>query len=398
MPRRINVKPRFFVLLAFIVAVVITVVLLLTRSAPTTTIIYDGITVGSEHNCVVVRNEGITISDNVAQVQYLAVDGQKVTTETSVLRVYQLGYSQLHVDSLYEIQGLLLKDQLSLMQGRQDAYFTKLQEQIDTARYELGNAVLQGNSNDVLWREVKYRELLQERRDYLDSLFGNDPAIAQRLQQERDTLALVTEFIDDDVRPSYDGTLSFYFDGNEQLSPTMVRGMSYTDLQAALKVPGGLTAIQQSGSTPLFRVVRDGVWSFVAIANSSHEFVVNQMYDIHIEGYADLVVLGKFTGEAGEGKEKLLFFDVDQHIDRLLNARQVTASIGRFVEGMKVPASAVKRRRGNDVVYAKNAEGKFVPVPVAVIERDNKWCIIEQIDLSSSGVILEINSTVIRAK
>ncbi|MCL2433162.1 MAG: hypothetical protein FWD16_01400, partial [Clostridia bacterium] len=338
-------------------------------------LVRGSINVGRMEYGVAVREETVLYKARVGSVQYLTLEGQAVETGAPLLRVYSLGYSQKLLDDVFEVRQKIYDYQLTESRDPLDLALRTRQEEIELLRKNLATALRQGNTAAVSQYERKLIAALQERRAYLSEQHKENGYLKALADQEQQKLQLVTDYTAD-VEADKAGVVSFGFDGHEEvLSPGSVQDMTYAQLLENLAVDN-LETMRSQGYTPLFRLVQTDMWMFVCMAKSATDYIQGQIYEIVFEGYRDELFFGKFKGSRGEGRQHLLYFEIDQPPRGLLSQREMNANIGQHFTGLMAPNSAVVKKRGKTGIWVLG-EDKRSFVPVTVLAKDRNDCIIE---------------------
>ena len=242
-----------------------------------------------------------------------------------------------------------------------------------------------------------YREQLN-REDFIiipaveaSAVLWKDDTLTQLYAQE-DALQSKVDQAKTEVVAPYSGVVSFYLDGRESLlNPESMAELTYETVETVTKDAKAKGSTDANPQMPLFRVVNNAKWYVLILSDGGAvELNAGQSVNLNFSGYAGVDYAGTCTDVRPSGDNALYVIEMSQDIGALLSERNLDVTVGKQMEGLKIPASALQTQEGVRGVYVIDGQAKIF-VPVKVLVEDGSAAIVEALGSENQ---LEVNQLV----
>lgn len=368
--RRPNAK--FYLFIGTIAAAVIVIVFLITNIS-TETIEQGVIPFEGEFPVVIVRDEKVMSEENYGKANYITPEGTRVEADKAVAEVYTWGYQANVVQELIEKQNNILRYQENQLigDGKEDAQYGSINESIAAKAADI-NEIIATGSGDLMAAERELKDLMTQRRDYLNETVAQDKLLEEYFSEEQ----MLRDRIDSwrkEVTAPQAGVVSYYFDGAEEvLNADNLQQVTSADidniLNGTVNKPEGT---DQTTEQPLYRLVNNFKWYLlIESPRSMIEFQNGTVFDIAFEKFPAKQYQGTVRGSISDENGYIYVVEVLDDIGELLSERRTDAKMFTKFEGLKVSDKAIKEENGvKGVTVVSDGEKRFVPVNIRV-EKD----------------------------
>lgn len=386
--RRFNSRFYYF-LAAVAVIILVPIILVITLHKE------DVMTLGSGRfelsaKSAIVRDEVCVTGEKYEKIVFHAKEGAQVSVGDVIAQVFKLGYNEDMLQSLLSVQDRILTEQLSAVRGVEDAEFSAIDEQILQKEQEIRKCIMKeadASSKDLLTLERELRAMLLQRETYLAEKVHANEALTSLYTDEERQSALIKEWSNDIVAGAT-GTVSFYFDGYEQVLCASKMDMINADLINSVLKGASVKTSSDSMDTFLYRIGNQNHWylAFVTSASNVTRLAGGERYTVVCEGYSDRPYTGIALEPVISGNHVLNVLEFHDDIGALANVRTVSIEIKQTFDGIEVPSEAVSIENG--VAGIKVLVGNETRrVEVVVLADDGTYAIIRA---KNSGEALNV--------
>lgn len=393
---------KLYILIAAIAVVAVGVFLFILLYAPKATATQGTMPFSYEGKGLVIRKEKLYKAENYGKTSFIAQEGEVVTSGTAIADVYSWDYNASDVAQLNVIQDTIMDyQQKYLVDETLQKELSSKNEQINAKAKEISDVVAGNATGDLIKLEKELKQLMNERREFLNDAVNEDEQLKTFKDQEKDLETRINDWKQTILAES-DGVVSFYFDGLETLlTPDNINKLTVgniNDIFAGKSIAGvsrstETTASEPSGtSRPLYRLVEQNLWYVVFVADKSIPEFENKSnsFDVVFSAGDTKTYTGTVMGGTEDSGKHIYYLQFKDPIDDMVMARKVTLNISATFTGTQVPSSAVKLVDGKLGVYMdENGKKVFEQVSVKTIADDK--AIVVPSDISSP---LKAGSTV----
>lgn len=373
--RRVKIKPKFYLILTFIVGIAVTVLALTLQDTAPGTLKNGTMNVTVTKKAVLVRDEMSISVDKYDRAEFAVKEGETVYEGMNVASVYKWGYTDDMAQSLLNIQAEIYSAQKSRLSGVDNAELASIELQIEQKR-ELIRAVMNGSGDyDTLTLQNELKALMTQRESFLKSTVQPTEelnSLYASLEEKQTQLSAYKT----DISAVADGRVSFYFDGYEQV----FNKDKLDTVNAALvssTVSGTVDSLGGAGDSLLYRLVNPREWYAVFVSDTSADvsLLEGTSYAVTFDGYEDQVFLGKALSPTHSESGILNTLEMSEDMGPLLNSRVITLSAESSVSGILVPLDALGEKDGASIITIVGTDGEY-DVAVDIIAMDEENAII----------------------
>ncbi|HSK68231.1 MAG TPA: HlyD family efflux transporter periplasmic adaptor subunit [Candidatus Limnocylindria bacterium] len=320
---------------------------------------------------LIVRDETVFRQQNVADVRFVAKEGQAVTRGEPVCTVFTSGFSAREVERLQSYREQI-KDYHKVLLAASimpDSQLMRLETLVNERARET-QTLVRGEQGNLLNQEQLLKDAITARHSYLKQKYIEDTKLTRLYDNENSQLQRIQTWTKQ-FAASDNGIVSFYTDGFETvLNPTAYVGYSPRQVRDMIagKVPGG--SERQKDEMDIFRLVRQYSWGVLLLADDfGWNPVVGDEYRMLIESFDSTTVRVKVDSVTKAGGEMLVRLTASSAVEPVLYVRQARVQLSKSVITYAVPASAVINQDGVIGVVVQYREGPYL-VPVEVVSAD----------------------------
>lgn len=328
---------------------------------------------------VIVRDEKTVTQENYGKISFVAAEGEKVKAGTKVAEVYAWGYNDKVLQDLISVQTEIKAYQENDILKQ---VFQKDLQNVNGKIETLVTSLCDGSSGgnlDLIKLESDLTGLMQQQKKLLKKACTPDDMLQRLYDREKELKDRLDAWISDVVTEEA-GTISFYFDGFEQLmTPDQIDKLKRNDIENILNNAATQKIDVSEGSKPLFRLVNSNKWYCLIVGDKDDNLKTGLVYDLAFEGLLDQPYTGRLLSQREMDSGVLYVLEISDDIGPLLSVRKANATLGKTYEGMKVPENALTSQNDKQGVMAV-VSGKDVFVPVNVVYREDGYAMIEPAD------------------
>lgn len=384
----INVK-KFAAIIAAAAAAVVVIVLLLHTGTVYTK--QGSIDYETQQQAVVVRDEQVISAENYGTAEFVASEGERVAQGALVAEVYKLGYNEKVMSELVDVKTKIMQYQENnVLADVIDADLDAINSDITKKGEEISQIINGQSDKNLVTAEKELNQLLQDKEDYLKNKINADAQLTEYYDQETQLEERVNSWRQEVVAPAA-GTVSFYFDGCEEL--INAQNIQQLTIQNINDILNGSTLGQTTSDgtvRPVYRLVNNYEWYLVMVSTTPvQEFAIGNQFQIAFDEYLDKQYVGNVVGVRQEESGYVYTVKITDDIGQLLSTRRTKAKIYTTFEGIMVPTSSIKTENGMTGIYVKDEYGStFVEVNVltekdgqAIIEAANDYTLSEGMEI-----------------
>lgn len=373
--RRVKIKPKFYLILTFVVGIAVTVLALTLQDTAPGTLKSGTMSVTVTKKAVLVRDEMSISVDKYDRAEFAVKEGDTVYEGMNVASVYKWGYTDDMAQSLLNIQAEIYAAQKSRLSGVDNAELASIELQIEQKR-ELIRAAVNGSGDyDTLTLQNELKALMTQRESFLKSTVQPTEelnSLYASLEEKQTQLSAYKT----DISAVGDGRVSFYFDGYEQV----FNKDKLDTVNAALvssTVSGTVDSLGGESDGLLYRIVNPKVWYavFVSDEDTPVTLLEGTSYAVTFDGYEDQVFLGKALSPIHSESGILNTLEMSEDMGSLLNSRVITLSAESSVSGILVPLDSLGEKDGASIITIVGMDGEY-DVAVDIIAADEENAII----------------------
>lgn len=364
--RRRRVTGRFYIFLTIVVVIVFLAVRPLIFSGPRETdIMMANSAYTQKLDCVIIRDEAVTMSDSTARVEYIARENSLIQEGDTVVNLYTTGYSESLLSNLETTRQNIQAYHKELLANILDSDLERLDGVVNTMALEFKNLITHQTTGNLETVSARLETAMVNRQEYLRRNKREDTKLTKLYEEENTRLSSIQSWRKVSTAEK-SGVVSFYLDGYESdLSADDIAALSIADVRTVLN-GGKLANTQKTRSEGIYRIVDQDDW-YVAILANAEEWtpVVGQSYFLQMEGYDDLSYTATVTSVLKENGNVLAVFKVDDPMGALIYKRTGKAQFSITLTGLSVDSKALYDQQGQIGVWLYDVPGgTFVPVEV----------------------------------
>ncbi|MGI6160489.1 MAG: HlyD family efflux transporter periplasmic adaptor subunit [Christensenellales bacterium] len=392
MPRRrkVRLRPRFYVLLAFIIVAVAGLIIMLDGNGELVTVQNGTVAFEKQVDAIVVRNEQVYTAEDYGKIVINVAEGERIAKDTKVAELYKWGYNDKVLDDLLQIQQQI-KDyqENNILKNIIVEDLETLDSEIAAKIKEIAAAIQTGSGVDLLKLEQQLKTYMSDRQMLLKAKTNPDSTLEGYYSKEDQLNNRIAEW-KVDVLAEASGVISFYFDGAEEyLSSETLNSLTRLEIDEILKIANTRKLVSAEAAKPLYRLVDNFKWyaAIIAPPGQLEEMRADMKYSMTFEGYYDRPYEGRVISVRRlEDDSNLITLEILEDIGPLLGARQVLADIKRDYTGLKVPATAITKKDDKTGVYM-DADGEKVFIECDVVVSDGENAIVTSPGLVSGSKV-----------
>ena len=365
--RRKRVTGRFFVFL--LALLVIAFLILRPRLFPgskETVIMMANADQRQTVDCVIIRDESVTLAESTARVEYISPENSLVTADTTVANLYATGYSESLLNSLETTRKKIQDYHKQLLANIVDSQLQELDQRVNRKAIEFKNLITRQTIGNLKTVASQLETEMVRRQEYLRQNKRGDSKLTKLYDEENTRLSSIQSWrtVSNADR---DGVVSFYIDGYENdLTPDALKTLSIAQVRSVL-AGERLENTRQTLNNGIYRIVNQNRW-YVAVlynGNTWTPMMGQDNYFIQMEGFDDLSYSASVYSVQKENDSTLAVFEVRDPIGPLIYRRTGKAQFSITLTGLSVRVEALYNENGQMGVWVYDVPGgTFVPVEV----------------------------------
>jgi hypothetical protein len=376
--RRKRVTGRFFVFL--LALLVIAFLILRPRLFPgskETVIMMANADQRQMVDCVIIRDESVTLSESTARVEYIAPENSLVAADTTVANLYATGYSESLLNNLETTRKKIQDYHKQLLANIVDSQLQELDQRVNRKAIEFKNLITRQTIGNLKTVASQLETEMVRRQDYLRQNKRGDSKLTKLYDEENARLSSIQSWrtVSNADR---DGVVSFYIDGYESdLTPDALKTLSIAQVRSVL-AGERLENTRQTLNNGIYRIVNQNRW-YVAVlynGNTWTPMVGQNNYYIQMEGFDDLTYTASVHSVQKENDTTLAVFEVRDPIGPLIYRRTGRAQFSITLTGLSVRVEALYNENGQMGVWLYDVPGGTF-VPVEVLSTDGNIAMIQ---------------------
>jgi hypothetical protein len=376
--RRKRVTGRFFVFL--LALLVIAFLILWPRLFPgskETVIMMANADQRQTVDCVIIRDESVTLSESTARVEYISPEDSLVTEGATVANVYATGYSESLLNNLETTRKKIQDYHKQLLANIVDSQLQELDQRVNRKAIEFKNLITRQTTGNLKTVASQLETEMVRRQEYLRQNKRGDSKLTKLYDEENTRLASIQSWrtVSNADR---DGVVSFYIDGYEtDLTPDKLNTLSIDQVRSVL-AGERLESTRQTRNNGIYRIVNQNHW-YVAVlytGNTWTPMVGQDNYYIQMEGFDDLTYTASVYSVQKENNSTLAIFEVRDPIGPLIYRRTGKAQFSITLTGLSVRVEALYNENGQMGVWVYDVPGGTF-VPVEVLSTDGSIAMIQ---------------------
>lgn len=314
---------------------------------------------------VIIRDEMSYFSDtDFSRIDILAKEGNAVTENQEIARIYKNGYTDDVAGALYDIQIKIYECQMRLLEGVSNPEVEELEREIANIKEQLAT----DSQSSLGELELGLQEKIKQRNIVLrDAVQPTEELIG--LYKEEETKQKQLDGWTKRIVATKDGTISTYFDGFEQ-SLTLEKSDRITlrEVKKVLKKSDNYSTASITKEKLMYRIVQNNRFcvAFIVDDDSLLQMYKGETYRISFAGYKPYK--GKCIKRELSGKEYLFVVQIDADVGDFISMRKVPVTVSGSFSGSKVRKEAIIFE--NSKAYIELEGGKRVEIDVLAIYGD----------------------------
>ncbi|MBQ3303919.1 MAG: hypothetical protein IJH03_05180 [Clostridia bacterium] len=376
--RRKRVTGRFFVFL--LALLVIAFLILRPRLFPgskETVIMMANADQRQTVDCVIIRDESVTLAESTARVEYISPENSLVTADTTVANLYATGYSESLLNNLETTRKKIQDYHKQLLANIVDSQLQELDQRVNRKAIEFKNLITRQTIGNLKTVASQLETEMVRRQEYLRQNKRGDSKLTKLYDEENTRLSSIQSWrtVSNADR---DGVVSFYIDGYEtDLTPDSLNALSIAQVRQVL-AGERLENTRQTLNNGIYRIVNQNRW-YVAVlyrGNTWTPMVGQDNYFIQMEGFDDLTYTASVYSVQKENDSTLAIFEVRDPIGPLIYRRTGKAQFSITLTGLSVRVEALYNENGQMGVWVYDVPGGTF-VPVEVLSTDGSIAMIQ---------------------
>ena len=322
--RRVKIKPKFYLILTFIIGVAVAVLAIALQDSAGGTLKQGSMEAVITKKAVLIRDEMSISVDKYDRVEFKIGEGDTVYEGMPIATVYKWGYTDDMAQSLLSTETEIYNAQKKQLSGVDNAELSSIELQIEQKRAAIRAAVSANGEGDTLALQNELKALMLQRRTFLKNTVQPTEELTRLYNSREDKLNQLASY-KTDITAAKDGRVSFYFDGFEQV----LNKDKLDTVNAALvntTVAGTVDTLGGSSNNLLYRLVNTRLWyaAFVTNKSDAASLCEGQTYTVTFDGYEEQ----SFTANAMELIHSeagvLNMLELSEDMGPLLNSRVIT--------------------------------------------------------------------------
>ena len=328
-------------------------------------------------DCVIIRDESVTLAESTARVEYISPENSLVTADTTVANLYATGYSESLLNSLEATRKKIQDYHKQLLANIVDSQLQELDQRVNRKAIEFKNLITRQTIGNLKTVASQLETEMVRRQEYLRQNKRGDSKLTKLYDEENTRLASIQSWrtVSNADR---DGVVSFYIDGYEtDLTPDSLNALSIAQVRSVL-AGNRLENTRQTLNNGIYRIVNQNRW-YVAVLYSGNTWtpmVGQDNYYVQMEGFDDLVYTASVYSVQKENDSTLAVFEVRDPIGPLIYRRTGRAQLSITLTGLSVRVEALYNENGQMGVWVYDVPGGTF-VPVEVLSTDGSIAMIQ---------------------
>ena len=317
-------------------------------------------------DCVIIRDESVTMAESTARVEYISPENSLVTADTTVANLYATGYSESLLNNLENTRKKIQDYHKQLLANIVDSQLQELDQRVNRKAIEFKNLITRQTIGNLKTVASQLETEMVRRQEYLRQNKRGDSKLTKLYDEENTRLSSIQSWrtVSNADR---DGVVSFYIDGYEtDLTPDTLNALSIAQVRSVL-AGERLENTRQTLNNGIYRIVDQNHW-YVAVlynGNTWTPMVGQNNYYIQMEGFEDLSYTASVYSVQKENDSTLAIFEVRDPIGPLIYRRTGKAQFSITLTGLSVRVEALYNENGQMGVWVYDVPGgTFVPVEV----------------------------------
>ena len=376
--RRKKVTGRFFLfLLALLVIAFLILRPVLFPGSKETVIMMANADQRQTVDCVLLRDESVTMSESTARVEYIAAEDSWVDEGSTVANLYATGYSENLLNSLEATRKKIQDYHKQLLANIVDSQLQELDQKVNRKAIEFKNLITRQTTGNLKTVASQLETEMVRRQEYLRQNKRGDSKLTKLYDEENARLSSIQSWrtVSNADR---DGVVSFYIDGYEtDLTPDALRTLSISQVRSVL-AGERLENTRQTLNNGIYRIVNQNRW-YVAVLYSGNTWtpmVGQDNYYIQMEGFDDLAYTASVYSVQKENDSTLAIFEVRDPVGPMIYRRTGKAQFSITLTGLSVRVEALYNENGQMGVWVYDVPGGTF-VPVEVLSTDGSIAMIQ---------------------
>ena len=328
-------------------------------------------------DCVIIRDESVTLAESTARVEYISPENSLVTADTTVANLYATGYSESLLNNLEATRKKIQDYHKQLLANIVDSQLQELDQRVNRKAIEFKNLITRQTIGNLKTVASQLETEMVRRQEYLRQNKRGDSKLTKLYDEENTRLSSIQSWrtVSNADR---DGVVSFYIDGYENdLTPDALKTLSIAQVRSVL-AGERLENTRQTLNNGIYRIVNQNRW-YVAVLYSGNTWtpmVGQDNYYIQMEGFDDLSYTASVYSVQKENDSTLAVFEVRDPIGPLIYRRTGRAQFSITLTGLSVRVEALYNENGQMGVWVYDVPGGTF-VPVEVLSTDGNIAMIQ---------------------
>lgn len=383
--RRVRIKPKFYLLLTFIVGVAVAVLAIVMQDGAGGTLKSGAMEVEIEKKAVLIRDEMSVSVDKYDRVSFAVKEGETVYEGMPVAEVYKWGYTDDMAQSLLSVEAEIYNAQKSQLSGVDNAELSSIELQIEQKRAAI-RACVSGGEGDALELQRELKGLMEQREAFLKSTVQPTEELTRLYNSKQDKQTQLSSY-KTDISAARDGMVSFYFDGFEQV----LNKDKLDTVNAALinaTISGTVDSLGGASNNLLYRLINPNKWyaAFVTDKSDAAALSEGENYTVTFDGYEEQPFSARAMELIHSDAGVMNMLEINENMGPLLNNRVITLKAKSAVSGIMLPSDAVGYKDGSSIVTIEGRDGAY-DVRVDVVASDGEHSIVRARE--SEGILSE---------
>ena len=394
--KRVVIKPRFYLFIAIFIAILVWITVALVRYFAPPEIHWGRLSTDQEISAIIVREEEIIYSTQNGKFENVAAEGDYIEQGAEVALLYSSDYAEEDYDTLIDVrQKIKNYQEENILKNIIYDELERLDDDIDALIVEVSDLVREGEDRVLAIKEEQLRELMEQRRVFLNENLQGDSTLDTRFLREEVLLEKINNTITHLYAPK-PGAVSFFIDGmEERLTQETVDAISLDDynlieerilnytVESNINV-GSVVAQDQ----PIYRLINPNHWyAIIKMPRSKNTLVKGSTCDITFESFGHTLSGVYIYDVRIYGKEAIIVLEFSSDIGPMASLRLVTGNLGRSTEGYVIPIECLTQNGAQPGVWIINADKSETFVPVNVMAQNYIEAIVEPI--AETQLVLE---------
>ena len=330
-------------------------------------------------DCVIIRDESVTMAESTARVEYIAPEDSLVTADSLVANLYATGYSENLLNSLEATRKKIQDYHKQLLANIVDSQLQELDQKVNRKAIEFKNLITRQTTGNLKTVASQLETEMVRRQEYMRQNKRGDSKLTKLYDEENARLASIQSWRTVSAADR-SGVVSFYIDGYENdLTPDKLNALSIADVRAVL-AGERLENTRKTLSDGIYRIVDQNRW-YVAVLYSGNTWtpmVGQDNYFVQMEGFDDLTYTATVHSVQKENDSTLAIFEVRDPIGPLIYRRTGKAQFSITLTGLSVRVEALYNENGQMGVWVYDVPGGTF-VPVEVLSTDGSIAMIQPV-------------------